>query len=437
MLRLMAFLIFAFLPCTIFAHINTVITGVVTDKSTGIALPNSNVSVIGTTIGAAADTDGTFIINNLPYGTYSIKATRIGYKEVVKRDVKIHSTSKLIINFELEPKTIELSDVEIEASRLSDKYPEEVSRICIQDINPRGVPKIPGSLDDITRVVHIYGSAIPSSDYTSFFAVRGGSPDQNLVVFNGVVVPNPYRLRLVMGGGMSIFNPYTIDNVYLHVGGFPAEYGNFLSSILEVNAKSGRRDRIVSKASVNILDATAVIEGPLLNRKGSWIVSGRRTYFDLAANRYLEHQAAYPYTYDLTGKIVYDINNRLQLSVNSLKCIEGTDVATESYSGVGIDEQSKILLLSIHMDNRLSQKMSQHFIFSQYTEEFSYNFYSNSNLEKKVEGEYESTVHDYTIKENFIFRFNKNHRINRGINFSTYNTAMMFNPATKSIALNL
>ena len=129
MLRLMAFLIFAFLPCTIFAHINTVITGVVTDKSTGIALPNSNVSVIGTTIGAAADTDGTFIINNLPYGTYSIKATRIGYKEVVKRDVKIHSTSKLIINFELEPKTIELSDVEIEASRLSDKYPEEVSTI--------------------------------------------------------------------------------------------------------------------------------------------------------------------------------------------------------------------------------------------------------------------------------------------------------------------
>ena len=220
-------LLFWFYSFPLFAQTTAILKGKVIDKTTRQPLAGSNVILVGTNYGAAAADDGLFFIDHLPPGSYSIKASRIDYQPLIKNNIQLKAGQQKSLIFELIPRVLEMEPIEVEADKFSLKYQTEVSRIGFQQINPRQIKHIPGTLDDISRALQIFGSVMPASDYNSYFAVRGGSPEQNLVIMDGVVIPNPYRFRLLLGGGLSIFDPNTTEDVRLHIGGFSAEFGNF------------------------------------------------------------------------------------------------------------------------------------------------------------------------------------------------------------------
>ncbi|MFQ5632561.1 MAG: TonB-dependent receptor plug domain-containing protein, partial [bacterium] len=209
----------------------------------------------------------------------------------------------------------------------------------VQRMSSRDILNIPGSLDDPTRAVQIFSGVSGGGDYSGFLTVRGASPDQNQVVMDGMVIPYPYRFRLAFGGGLSIINPGTTRDLYLHLGGFSAEYGNSLSSTLEAESRSGNRERIRAQGSFNFTDLNGVLEGPLPAGAGSFLFSVRRTYFDLIANVLTNSTSVYPFFFEISSKWLLDINKNNRLTIGLTRNKEGTELLEDVSDELHLSER--------------------------------------------------------------------------------------------------
>jgi len=179
-----------------------------------------------------------------------------------------------------------------------------------------------GSLDNIFRTLSTLPGVASTGDFGSRLAVRGGTPDQNLTVMDGVEIHNPYRLFGLVGA----FNPETVDRFELTAGGFGAAYGDRLSSLLLVDNRIGHRD-FRGSSSVSITDTNVVAEGGAFG-SGSWIISGRRTYYDIIAGFFTEQNL--PSFNDLQLHGNWDIGTGKQLSIFGLSSRENTNFVLDS-----------------------------------------------------------------------------------------------------------
>ncbi len=177
------------------------------------------------------------------------------------------------------------SDSTVVPGAVEDSPPEApaVLRLRTQD-----VLRTPGALDNVFRALQVMPGVTGAGLFETRIAVRGGAPDQNLTVMDGVEIHNPFRLF----GAVAGFNPETVARFDLIAGAFPARYGDRLSSLLVVETRDGRWDDAFSgTASVSATDASAVLEGRLPGPgQASWLLAGRRTYFDLVAERMIDDE---------------------------------------------------------------------------------------------------------------------------------------------------
>lgn len=261
------------------------ISGFVRDKHNGEPLPYTNVLLSETTIGTASDVNGYFILPNVPEGTFTMKVMMIGYK-TLEETVTVMDFN-LRLDFDLEKTALELGQITVSAERMRFEKRVEISRINLTNQDIRRVPAFIEA--DIFRTLQLLPSVSASNDFNAALIVRGGSPDENLILLDGAEVYNPYHI----GGVFSTFNADMISDTEFLAGGFPADYGGRLSSILKITAREGdsRNGRLsqnnpikkywdFSKANgdISLLSSKFLAEGPLY--KGSWMISGRRTYFD-------------------------------------------------------------------------------------------------------------------------------------------------------------
>jgi hypothetical protein len=215
-------------------------------------------------------------------------------------------------------------------------------------VEPLTVNRVAGSLDNVFRVLQTMPGVTATEDFGSRLTVRGGGPDENLTVMDGVEIHNPYRLF----GLTSAFNPETIDRFELTAGGFGAQYGDRLSSILLVDNRAGTRSRpIAGSAALSATDGNVVLEGGLPS--GSWLVTGRRTYYDLVADRITGTNL--PSFNDLQSKAVWDFRSGHQLSLFALRSRESTDA---TFNGTGADSQNRIGLIDASNNDVVSFSFS-------------------------------------------------------------------------------
>ena len=196
------------------------------------------------------------------------------------------------------------------------------------DVSPLAVRSIAGAAENIFRTVQTLPGVNAADDFGSRLSVRGGGPDQNLTVMDGVEIHDPYRLF----GLTSAFNPETIENFEFVAGGFSPKYGDRLSSILVVENRAGTRTKpLAGSFSLALTDANVVLEGKLPgNASGSWIVSARRTYYDLVANRIVG--TTLPAFNDLQAKVSWDLRPNQRLSLFVLRSRERTDAEFDEES---------------------------------------------------------------------------------------------------------
>lgn len=183
-----------------------------------------------------------------------------------------------------------------------------------ETVQPVQVLRTPGALDNVYRTLQTLPGVAATEEFGSRLSVRGGSPDQNLTVMDGVEVHDPYRLF----GLTSAFNPETIERFELATGGFSAKYGDRLSSLLLVENREGRAGPgLNGSASLSLTDANVVLEGGLpRGAKGSWLVTGRRTYYDLVAERFTDQQ--FPGFADLQARATWTPSAGTRLTLFSL-----------------------------------------------------------------------------------------------------------------------
>ena len=245
-----------------------------------------------------------------PYGFYSLTLqsgkvhlviSYVGYRQI-RKDINLSKSMSL--NIPLDP-SISLNEVEVIAKREESQI--EKTQISITEIPVNTIKSLPvifGEVD-VLKTIQLMPGVQSGSEGTSGLYVRGGGPDQNLILLDGVPVYNADHLF----GFFSVFNADAIQTVSLIKGGFPARFGGRLSSVLDIRMKEGNNKEVHGEGSVGLISSKLTIEGPIKKEKSSFIISARRTYIDLLAQPFIRAasngvSAGY-YFYDVNAKVNY------------------------------------------------------------------------------------------------------------------------------------
>jgi len=292
------------------------ISGYVTDIENGEKLIGANVYDANNYKGSITNSYGFFSLT-LDGGKVLFTTSYVGYTPYQK-ELNLTGDSKL--NIELKP-TIELKEVIVQGK--SSEGGVESSQMSLIEIPMKTIQNLPVLLGeaDIIKTIQLLPGVQSGSEGMSGMYVRGGGPDQNLILLDGVPVYNVNHLF----GFFSVFNSDAIHDVKLIKGGFPSRYGGRLSSVLDISMKEGNSKEFKGSGSIGLISSKLTIEGPV-GQNASFIVSARRTYIDVLAYPFIkmvEKSEGYDkfyagyYFYDLNGKINYKLSdkNRLYLSV--------------------------------------------------------------------------------------------------------------------------
>ncbi len=303
-------LFFTSIGFEIIAQITGEITGKVTDRITNEALPGVNVIVLGTERGASTNLNGEFKISGLEPATYQVRASFIGFNSVTRSDVVVNSAKPAFVEFKLIESVIELEGVTV-TSELFDELPTEVS--SVKKFSYEEIRRAPGGFEDVVRALSVLPGVARQSAGRNDLVVRGGAPSENLYVVDGFVIPNinHFGNQGATGGPLSFINLDYVNETTFSTGGFQANYGDKLSSVLKIDLREGRKDRIGGKALVSASQFGFNLEGPV-NEKSNFLFSIRRSYLDFIFNA-----AGFnfvPEYYDLLAKYTYDIDNSNKIS---------------------------------------------------------------------------------------------------------------------------
>ena len=304
------------------------ISGYVRDKSNGETLIGATVFLKDTKKGAYTNKAGMYSISDIKPGNYTLKISSLGYK-TFEQEIEVTLKNDIRIDFELEPSSVMTEEIFIEAKREIDKRQITVSKVSVPTEQIKQI-RIGGE-SDVFRAIQMLPGVLTSSQISSGLYIRGGSPDQNLVLLDGSTVYNPSHLF----GFISSFNSDAIKDVELIKGGYPAEFGSRMSAVLNITQKDGNRKEFEGLANIGVISSKLAIEGPLFN--GSWFLSGRRTYFDLLKSLMPEDKEN-PLPdfgfYDLNGKITQDFGSNDKISLSGF--LSNDDFGLEN-TGLNMD----------------------------------------------------------------------------------------------------
>ncbi|HKM93060.1 MAG TPA: TonB-dependent receptor [Prolixibacteraceae bacterium] len=307
------FIVFLFFTIVSTAQKFTV-SGYVSDITSGERLPQANVYQTEKLSGTTANNFGYYSLT-LPEGENTIRISFLGYNS---EQLKVNLKRDTVINFLLKPKSDEINEVVVigNNSKLDDTQMSSTN-MSVKQI--KAIPSILGE-SDVLKVMQLLPGVKGGVEGTSGIYVRGGSPDQNLFLLDGIPIYNASHLL----GFFSVFNPDAIKAVKIYKGGFPAHYGGRLSSVVDITMKDGNMKQLAGNISIGIISSKLSLEGPLIKDKTSFLLSARRTYIDLLAKPVLAitnkqnndniTAGAFFHDYNLKVNHVFSGKSRLYLS---------------------------------------------------------------------------------------------------------------------------
>ena len=401
MLEKIRFLVFPFflvLTLSGFARVN--LSGYVFDAATGEALIGVNVVIPETGAGTITNNYGFYSLSLDP-GLYTVLFSYVGY---VTESRSVTLDHDLTLRMELRESLQELEEVTIvaEAGNSNITRVETGStQLPIQSI--RKIPALLGEVDVIKAIQLLPGVQV-TSEGSSGYSVRGGNPDQNLIVLDEATVYNASHLL----GFFSVFNNDAIKDVKLYKGDIPAGYGGRLASLLDIRMKDGNNHQFSATGGIGTISSRLTLEGPVFTDKVSFLLAGRRTYADIflpfAKDSSVRDNSLF--FYDLNGKLNYTINEKNRIYFSGYY---GKDVFANDFAGMYFG--NRVLTL------RWNHLFSKH-IFSNFTLVNSHYFYNLGTPEGEIPYfNWLSFLEDYGIKGDFTVFHSPEHTFRFG--FST------------------
>ncbi|MFO7791020.1 MAG: TonB-dependent receptor [Bacteroidota bacterium] len=292
------------------------IKGFVYDEETGEACVFTNVYIENTNLGAATDANGFFNINKVPEGKHTLTITYMGY-DTLRTEVKVTPGGINSGNYYLTPSSVVLDETVISAEQ---REKATHVRTSVTKVEPTEIKRLPtiGAEPDLAQYLQVVPGVIFTGDQGGQLYIRGGSPIQNLVLLDGMTIYNPFHSI----GLFSVFDSDIIKNTDVYTGGFSAEYGGRISSVMDIRMRSGNKKHFAGKLSLSPFGAKVLAEGPFKKfEKGK----SSATYIVSAKTSYLNETSKYLYTYindslpfsytDIYGKVSYNSPQGSKLNV--------------------------------------------------------------------------------------------------------------------------
>jgi len=405
MKNLIFLIVFSLSSFSILIAQKVTISGYVIDKKSREVLVGASVYNTKLKIGTITNTYGYYSLTIPKQDSILLEYSFIGYKN---QTICVSGNQNHKLDMLLVPSEFILNEVVVSA----DKNDENVqkSQMGIIKIPTKQITELPaiGGETDVLKVIQLLPGVQAGKEGTGNYYVRGGNSDQNLILLDEATIYNPYHLY----GLFSTFNSNALNNISLIKGGFPAEYGGRLSSILEITMKEGNKNQFSGDGGIGLLTSNLTLEGPINKGKGSFIVSGRRSYnINMIMKAVYEKSTLNYYFYDFNAKINYSLNqnNRVYLSLFS-----GLDNATYT--------AANSLYYGINFGNKTATLRWNHLFGSKIFSNSSlvYNDYHNdlTTIQDKYYSQLYSGIQDITGKTDFQMHPNTSHNIKFGASYS-------------------
>jgi len=296
------------------------VKGVVLNKKTGEPVIFLNIVLEGTKFGTSTDINGFFAINRIPAGSYTLKATSIGY-ETYSEKIEIETGKTLNKKIFMQPKSVEIDVFDVSAEKENRK--QEVNT-GVTKVTPEDIKRLPsvGGEPDLAQYLQVVPGVVFTGDQGGQLYIRGGTPVQNKVILDGMIIYNPFHSI----GLYSVFDTDIIRNVDVYTGGYNAQYGSRISSVMDVTTRDGNQKRHGGRISVNTFTARLQLEGPLYRIRddskvsASYLLTGRSCYLPRSSKllyTYTENgREGVPFGFnDLYGKISLNAGNGSRVSL--------------------------------------------------------------------------------------------------------------------------
>ncbi|MDB4922084.1 TonB-dependent receptor [Mucilaginibacter sp.] len=376
------------------------ISGTIKDKATGETLPGATVSFLQLSgVGVSANSYGFYSVS-IPEGSYTLVATYTGYHtDTLHIDLK----GNLQHNINLEAASSQLKEVKISSSSSRSgnvlTAPPGVQKLTVNDI--KNVPVLLGE-KDILKTIQLLPGIVAAGDGKAGFSVRGGDADQNLILLDEATVYNASHLL----GFFSVFNSDAIKDIQIYKAGMPANYGGRLSSVEDIHMNDGNNQKFGVNGGIGLIASRLTVEGPLFDHKGSFTVSGRRTYVDLftglASDTTIKKTKIYFYDINLKGNYQVGKNDRVFLSGYF-----GKDyLQLKQDNGIDYGNSTGTLRWNHIFNNSLFSNTS--LIYNN----FDYNTHFRSSTNNINVG---SAITDYHLKQDFNYYLNSTNKLDIGL----------------------
>ncbi len=393
------------------------LSGYIKDGNTGETLPAASIFVSDLKRGVKANMYGFYSIT-VPKGSHDFRVTYVGYT-LLNKTINLEASKKE--NFELTRRRRETKKVVIK-SRKADANVESTD-VGLHTLSVSDVKKLPVILGevDVLKAIQLLPGVNSAGEGQSGFYVRGGGPDQNLILLDDAPVYNSGHLF----GFFSVFNADAIKNVTLIKGGMPAQYGGRLSSVVDITMKDGNNKNYEVDGGIGLIASRLAIQGPIVKDKSSFIVSARRTYIDALTRPFVNKESAFAgsgyYFYDLNAKINHTFSDKDRLYLSGYF---GRDVFTFRNEGGNFN-------INIPWGNSTGTLRWNHLfndkLFMNTTVLYNdYNFAFNGEFQNNSQFRLYSGIRDLGIKSDIDYYSKFNHNFKAGVNY-TFHT---FTPTT-------
>lgn len=388
---------------------NYTISGYVREKVSRESLIGVNVYLSDHKTGTTTNTYGFYSITLPATDSVELIVSYVGFTPEI---VKIKLNKNIELNIDLKPSVL-LDEVTVSSSRIEKQSQSvKMSTINLQIAQIKNVPSLFGE-KDVLKVLQFMPGVQTGSEGSSGLYVRGGGPDQNLIILDDAIVYNASHLF----GFFSLFNGDALKSVELTKGGFPARYGGRLSSVLDINMKEGNKEEWHGEGGIGIISSRMTLEGPIKKGKSSILISGRRTYADLIIYPLLGEEKIGYYFYDLNAKINYDFGRKNKLYLSGYFGNDKFSMKTNNryYNhdiGFLWGNGTGTLRWNHLFTNKLFSNTSA--IFSNYTFRIFDKYKTTGVVIDDYLAEYYSGIKDYSLKYDIDYLPNPNHRIKAG-----------------------
>lgn len=305
---------FSYLFCAVYGRI----AGSIWDNQTNQPLVGANVIIKGQPLGGASDKWGRFKINQVEVGTYTVEASMIGYRTQVKTSVVVEPNRTTELIFRLAPEIIEMSEIIVKP----DYFPKvKDAAVSERNFNSEEIQMQPAAMGDIQRVVQVMPAVVSSGDQDNDIIVRGGNPNENLFLLDGIEIPYPNHFTMFnqQGGPISMLNALLIREVDFIAGAFPARYGDKASSVMDISLRNGSYTEFAGNLDVGMAGLGLILESPLPKQKGSWLVSYHKSFLEIMAkSKVWGEMTAVPYYDNFLIKFNFKLSPTQEISLLGL-----------------------------------------------------------------------------------------------------------------------